>query len=621
MNDNANNYNQPNTVTECLTGLQAIVALASNAGFSIFLDSEILYDMLVKFLNTNWYSSGGSHLAFSAIYNLIQLNKNRIKSFAEAGCINGLQSYYFNVQKKDVQKTNLTLALLYEFGSPKENLEERFVKEGGLKCVLHKVDSFDHCVVFLINFIHAKTKKETLDIILSNNTLKNELISPPSEEKKRTLYVMLMRSISLHPNTSEYLFNYLPWYIKDSTVGIVDACLGVVSNLVITNFETLNFEKDLIKSKILFNIFTELSKSIDKLEEKEFLKNIWMRIAQILRQDICASSNWDKDTLRSLLYLAFKSREYLLQSIYFSQLISHYAIIFSLKDTLTFKSEGYIKTIDNISFVRSSKNDNYIDKDFMPDDRSYCGENKLNYPSKVVFKESKHIGIMWDRISNLYKEDDMFGEKISPYHVIRGIVDDNPLCIVLSSIAHTSQPYIKSLFDESESNFYNIKIYNKNNEKWQIIKIDDYIPCYLFGNPVGIMSNNRTYWQLLIEKAFAKYQGSYSKLSNLDLESVIIALTGKAPEVLSIDDKLTEEMIHNKIMDAKLEKQAIILSMEDKDYVVLESYNLKDSQYLEIHDPEGYDKRLLPQREPVEKRIIITKEVIEKGKAFLFVKL
>lgn len=620
MNNNAKNYNQKISVSECITGLQAIVALASSEKFSVLLDSEIFYEMLVKYLDTKWYSSGASHLAFSAIYNLVQLNKNRIKSFADAGCISGLQSYYFNVQKKDQQKTNLTLSLLYEFGSPRENLEEKFVKEGGLKCVLHKVDSLDHCIVFLINFIHSKTKKETLDIILNNNTLKNELLSPPSEEKKKTLYAMLMRSISLHPNTSEFLLKYLPWYINKSTVGIVDACLGVISNLVITNVETLNFEKDLIKSKILLNIFTELSKSIDKLEEMEHVKNIWMRIVQILRQDICASSNWDKETLKSLLYLSFKSRDYLSQSIYFSQMISRYAIIFSLKDSLTFKLEGYAKSIDNISLTRNSKN-KYIDQDFKPEDSSYFGDNKLSYPAKVSLNDFKYFGIMWDTVSNLFKQSDMFGEKLSVYNVIRGAVDDNSLCVVLSSIVHTSHPYIKSLFDESESDSFNIKIYHKNKEEWQIIKIDEYIPCYLFGNPVGIMSNNRTYWQLLIEKAFAKYLGSYNKLSELDLEDAIIALTGKKPEILPIDDKLTEEVIHNKIIDAKLEKQAIILSMDDKDYAVLESYNLKESQYLEIHDPDGYDKRLLPQRDPIEKSIITTKEVIEKGKAFLFVKL
>eukprot|EP00193_Tetraselmis_chui_P011676 CAMPEP_0177786244 /NCGR_PEP_ID=MMETSP0491_2-20121128/20815_1 /TAXON_ID=63592 /ORGANISM="Tetraselmis chuii, Strain PLY429" /LENGTH=360 /DNA_ID=CAMNT_0019307433 /DNA_START=329 /DNA_END=1412 /DNA_ORIENTATION=- len=74
---------------------------------------------------------------------------------------------------------------------------------------------------------------------------------------------------------------------------------------------------------------------------------------------------------------------------------------------------------------------------------------------------------------------------------------------------------------------YKIKLFSRPLNKWVVIKIDDRIPCDprngepLFAKPVGSEA-----WVMLLEKAFAKYCGSYSALDGGHTLWALEALTG-----------------------------------------------------------------------------------------------
>ena len=69
----------------------------------------------------------------------------------------------------------------------------------------------------------------------------------------------------------------------------------------------------------------------------------------------------------------------------------------------------------------------------------------------------------------------------------------------------------------SESGKYRIKLYDGRKLRWQIMEIDDYLPCTAWGGLkpellFGKISEGKLCMALL-EKAFAKLYGSYSALS------------------------------------------------------------------------------------------------------------
>lgn len=109
----------------------------------------------------------------------------------------------------------------------------------------------------------------------------------------------------------------------------------------------------------------------------------------------------------------------------------------------------------------------------------------------------------------------LFEGKIEPDDLCQGAVGD---CWLVAAFACASEhpDSIRRLFRTREYNprgLYAVKIFDPIKKKWTVVHVDDRIPCRkgtkrpLFMNP-----NGSELWAIILEKAYAKFCGSYASL-------------------------------------------------------------------------------------------------------------
>lgn len=71
---------------------------------------------------------------------------------------------------------------------------------------------------------------------------------------------------------------------------------------------------------------------------------------------------------------------------------------------------------------------------------------------------------------------------------------------------------------------YHVKISVQGD--WKYILIDDYFPCFPMDKPIFAKSLEKDLWVLILEKAYAKNFGGYSKLEDGDCRHSLVDFTG-----------------------------------------------------------------------------------------------
>jgi calpain-15 len=60
---------------------------------------------------------------------------------------------------------------------------------------------------------------------------------------------------------------------------------------------------------------------------------------------------------------------------------------------------------------------------------------------------------------------------------------------------------------------YRVRFYDGKEKRWVTVTVDDLIPCYKgTKNPIFMQPHNNEFWPLIVEKAMAKFMGSYAAL-------------------------------------------------------------------------------------------------------------
>jgi len=166
-----------------------------------------------------------------------------------------------------------------------------------------------------------------------------------------------------------------------------------------------------------------------------------------------------------------------------------------------------VVTFDEAKDINDGK---YVDSHFLP---------TLTALGLPKYKEGD---VEWIRAANLNRNDpDNLFYLVEPTDLLQGSVGD---CWLMSAIAGVAEypDLIKRLFGQqtvSESGKYSIQLYDMRTSKWIWLDIDDLIPCKprpwykkeaepLFAQPCG-----NELWAILLEKAFARFAGSYGALS------------------------------------------------------------------------------------------------------------
>merc|ERR1719329_1082553 len=119
--------------------------------------------------------------------------------------------------------------------------------------------------------------------------------------------------------------------------------------------------------------------------------------------------------------------------------------------------------------------------------------------------------VQWKRISSFCN---ILFDKVHPNDIAQGVLGDCWLLAGMAGIAEFPER-IHDLFQEktmSPTGEYHIKIFDMNTKQWNWVTIDDFIPLDLHGKPIFSKPQGHEAWVLLLEKAVAKWMGSYLRL-------------------------------------------------------------------------------------------------------------
>lgn len=170
------------------------------------------------------------------------------------------------------------------------------------------------------------------------------------------------------------------------------------------------------------------------------------------------------------------------------------------------------------------------------------------------------------------KKPSIFQDGINPNDIKQGHL---PNCWFLSALSSLAErpALVKRLIITKNYNKEGIyKVRLCKNGEWQIITIDDYIPCYFNGGPMFARGNGDELWVMLLEKAYAKMHGSYYSLRYGYTHHGMLDITGcptcniKFPEEKPDYETVEEEAeeIWEKILDA--DERGYLISGETPGY-------------------------------------------------------
>ena len=138
----------------------------------------------------------------------------------------------------------------------------------------------------------------------------------------------------------------------------------------------------------------------------------------------------------------------------------------------------------------------------------------------------------------------IFEGRIEPSDIVQGQLGDCWLLCALASVANHEQ-LIKELVPESECNpamgLYVTRLCKDG--EWKKVLLDSYIPCTPKAGPIYAKAGKGELWVSLLEKAFAKYNGSYAAIRSGWIHEALIDLTGAPFKEFCLDDGSCEKII------------------------------------------------------------------------------
>ena len=235
----------------------------------------------------------------------------------------------------------------------------------------------------------------------------------------------------------------------------------------------------------------------------------------------------------------------------------------------------------------------WLDEYFKPETRNLCPLDKHGnwelpediYPEDINGWENIH----WERVETIFNSKDfqVFFEGVNNDDIIQGGLGD---CYFLSAIAALCKfpTLIKKLFyfkEKSQEHCYGV--YLRINGKWELVLVDDYIPCYGDGVRYGMnfafsSTNGYELWVILLEKAWAKINGNYAKIIGGEPHEVFDVITDAYSEKLNVAsavaNELWEKMIEGEkngfIMTAGTSGDTYNLDIEDVGLVPGHAYTV-----------------------------------------------
>lgn len=199
----------------------------------------------------------------------------------------------------------------------------------------------------------------------------------------------------------------------------------------------------------------------------------------------------------------------------------------------------------------------FVDHDFKPKSASISEELSFcinHYNCIAHWRKAKYLILAPEECKKVASLYTMFSKNIKPSDVVSGRVDNSWLLVPIYALADYPK-LIKRIIltkEPNEQGIYKIKLFNLS--KWITLYLDDYFPCQPFGDPLFAQATSGEIWPLLLEKAFAKRYGQYSKLVSGSSKSAFIDLTSCPTFTYNLNDSETKEMLAEKNFYRRLYK-------------------------------------------------------------------
>jgi len=177
----------------------------------------------------------------------------------------------------------------------------------------------------------------------------------------------------------------------------------------------------------------------------------------------------------------------------------------------------------------------FTDKQFKPDPSS-LGNVGGDEANKAAGKSEADV--VWLRAGDFAQKQketmQLFGERVDARDICQGALGDCWLLAAMACLAE-HEGAIESLFYSREHDprgKYKLRLFNGVKETWESVVVDDFVPCDAGAHargesrPLFSQPNGNQLWAILLEKAFAKFCGSYANLEGGHTIWALRAMTG-----------------------------------------------------------------------------------------------
>ncbi|KAF4714900.1 hypothetical protein FOZ62_021570, partial [Perkinsus olseni] len=208
----------------------------------------------------------------------------------------------------------------------------------------------------------------------------------------------------------------------------------------------------------------------------------------------------------------------------------------------------------------------FMDKSFSPlDARNTIGPvSSEDNKSRLRLTPAERDGAVWIRIPDLIRMNcglshgdpvNLFDDTIEPNDLTQGVVGDCWLLASMACLAEFPDSVVERINPKaiSPEGRYTVSLYDHTKCRWEDITIDDYVPCKYYADytqvpyrindqgkrvydgrvkprmryrPLFAAPHGNEMWCLILEKAMAKFVGSYSKIAGGHEPFAFMTMTG-----------------------------------------------------------------------------------------------
>ena len=181
-------------------------------------------------------------------------------------------------------------------------------------------------------------------------------------------------------------------------------------------------------------------------------------------------------------------------------------------------------------------------------------------------------------VADIFKKGWSDTNSVDPNDVQQGYLGDCYFLAAVASLAKTDPGAIKKLIKDNGDGTYDVtlhvyKYWISWNRSPVTVKVKPEFPVDENGNPAYARLGDQELWVMLLEKAYAQYQGSYQDIHGGYVEKAMGLLTGEDGDVYKM-----------KSYSAKEIEEMITEALEDKRMVAADTKGNDDSQQTKLKD-------------------------------------